>query len=249
MRAGRYETGSEGKFASRWRAKSPDALCAVLPLFTCMNSTDTPLKTAGILLFRDREIPANRSAACGGETVRNWCRIAGRRREDTPDMPCVPVSGGCVPFPVAGKAACRCRRSAAACNASLRACPPDGHTGTARNPLLCQWEHLPCRRWKVPRRPVPDRSFGCCPVAVPRRRQTWQSDRCRWCRCPAGIPDERAAAETVPQRRSPACPRGVTVRGAPACRQACCRQCRNLFLPAQGRLSQRGRGRRELRSR
>ena len=31
MRAGRYETGSEGKFASRWRAKSPDALCAVLP--------------------------------------------------------------------------------------------------------------------------------------------------------------------------------------------------------------------------
>jgi len=34
MRAGRYETGSEGKFASRWRAKSPDALCAGLPLFT-----------------------------------------------------------------------------------------------------------------------------------------------------------------------------------------------------------------------
>ena len=32
MRAGRYETGSEGKFASRWRAKLPDALCAVLPL-------------------------------------------------------------------------------------------------------------------------------------------------------------------------------------------------------------------------
>ena len=31
MRAGRYETGSEGKFTSRWRAKSPDALCAVLP--------------------------------------------------------------------------------------------------------------------------------------------------------------------------------------------------------------------------
>jgi len=31
MRAGRYETGSEGKFASRWRAKSPDVLCAVLP--------------------------------------------------------------------------------------------------------------------------------------------------------------------------------------------------------------------------
>ena len=31
MRAGRYETGSEGKFASRWRAKSSDALCAVLP--------------------------------------------------------------------------------------------------------------------------------------------------------------------------------------------------------------------------
>ncbi|MBS6596430.1 MAG: hypothetical protein KH326_05110, partial [Ruminococcus callidus] len=31
MRARRYETGSEGKFASRWRAKSPDALCAVLP--------------------------------------------------------------------------------------------------------------------------------------------------------------------------------------------------------------------------
>ena len=30
MCAGRYETGSEGKFASRWRAKSPDALCAVL---------------------------------------------------------------------------------------------------------------------------------------------------------------------------------------------------------------------------
>ncbi|WP_277227704.1 hypothetical protein, partial [Ruminococcus callidus] len=30
MRAGRYETGSDGKFASRWRAKSPDALCAVL---------------------------------------------------------------------------------------------------------------------------------------------------------------------------------------------------------------------------
>ena len=30
MRAGRYETGSEGKFASRWRANSPDALCAVL---------------------------------------------------------------------------------------------------------------------------------------------------------------------------------------------------------------------------
>ena len=29
--AGRYETGSEGKFASRWRTKSPDALCAVLP--------------------------------------------------------------------------------------------------------------------------------------------------------------------------------------------------------------------------
>ena len=31
MRARRYETGSDGKFASRWRAKSPDALCAVLP--------------------------------------------------------------------------------------------------------------------------------------------------------------------------------------------------------------------------
>ena len=31
MRAGRYETGSDEKFASRWRAKSPDALCAVLP--------------------------------------------------------------------------------------------------------------------------------------------------------------------------------------------------------------------------
>jgi hypothetical protein len=31
MRARRYETGSEGKFASRWRAKSPDALCVVLP--------------------------------------------------------------------------------------------------------------------------------------------------------------------------------------------------------------------------
>ena len=31
MRARRYETGSGGKFASRWRAKSPDALCAVLP--------------------------------------------------------------------------------------------------------------------------------------------------------------------------------------------------------------------------
>ena len=31
MRARRYEAGSEGKFASRWRAKSPDALCAVLP--------------------------------------------------------------------------------------------------------------------------------------------------------------------------------------------------------------------------
>jgi hypothetical protein len=31
MRARRYETGSEGKFACRWRAKLPDALCAVLP--------------------------------------------------------------------------------------------------------------------------------------------------------------------------------------------------------------------------
>ena len=38
MRAGRYETGSEGKFASRWRAKSPDALCAVLPMSFLMNS-------------------------------------------------------------------------------------------------------------------------------------------------------------------------------------------------------------------
>ena len=37
MRAGRYETGSEGKFASRWRAKSPDALCAVLPLVSSEN--------------------------------------------------------------------------------------------------------------------------------------------------------------------------------------------------------------------
>jgi len=35
MRAGRYETGSEGKFASRWHAKSPDALCAVLPIGAC----------------------------------------------------------------------------------------------------------------------------------------------------------------------------------------------------------------------
>ena len=25
----------DGKFASRWRAKSPDALCAVLPLICC----------------------------------------------------------------------------------------------------------------------------------------------------------------------------------------------------------------------
>ena len=33
MRARRYETGSEGKFASRWRAKSTNALCAVLPLY------------------------------------------------------------------------------------------------------------------------------------------------------------------------------------------------------------------------
>ena len=38
MRAGRYETGSEGKFASRWRQKSPDALCAVLPKSFLMNS-------------------------------------------------------------------------------------------------------------------------------------------------------------------------------------------------------------------
>ncbi|WP_455126065.1 hypothetical protein, partial [Ruminococcus sp.] len=43
MRAGRYETGSEGKFASRWRAKSPDALCAVLPydkfpIFSCKSA-------------------------------------------------------------------------------------------------------------------------------------------------------------------------------------------------------------------
>ena len=34
----KYETGSEGKFASRWRAKSPDALCAVLPKSFLMNS-------------------------------------------------------------------------------------------------------------------------------------------------------------------------------------------------------------------
>ena len=38
MRTRRYETGSEGKFASRWRAKSPDALCAVLPKSFLMNS-------------------------------------------------------------------------------------------------------------------------------------------------------------------------------------------------------------------
>ena len=31
MRAGRYETDSEGKFASRWRAKPSGGLCAVLP--------------------------------------------------------------------------------------------------------------------------------------------------------------------------------------------------------------------------
>ena len=36
MRAGRYETGSDGKFAGRWRAKSPDALCAVLPILYIM---------------------------------------------------------------------------------------------------------------------------------------------------------------------------------------------------------------------
>lgn len=40
MRAGRYETGSEGKFASRWRAKSSDALCAVLPYVCVVNRCD-----------------------------------------------------------------------------------------------------------------------------------------------------------------------------------------------------------------
>jgi len=45
MRAGRYETGSEGKFASRWRAKSPDALCAVLPYASSgVRETDSPFR-------------------------------------------------------------------------------------------------------------------------------------------------------------------------------------------------------------
>jgi len=64
MRAGRYETGSEGKFASRWRAKSPDALCAVLPLvYHIFRQTATAF---GDFL----KIPQNRkSCFC--------CRIAG----------------------------------------------------------------------------------------------------------------------------------------------------------------------------
>ena len=31
----------DGKFASRWRAKSPDALCAVLPLFSVFSGLDS----------------------------------------------------------------------------------------------------------------------------------------------------------------------------------------------------------------
>ncbi|WP_302932750.1 hypothetical protein [uncultured Ruminococcus sp.] len=45
MRARRYETGSEGKFASRWRAKSPDALCAVLPFVSESRTVPTDKKT------------------------------------------------------------------------------------------------------------------------------------------------------------------------------------------------------------
>ena len=60
MRAGRYETGSEGKFASRWRAKSPDALCAVLPVDFCRISAKKPLpreadRTAALFFSGQRD--------------------------------------------------------------------------------------------------------------------------------------------------------------------------------------------------
>ena len=48
MRARRYETGSDGKFASRWRAKSPDALCAVLP--TLVPVSGKPIPRSELLL-------------------------------------------------------------------------------------------------------------------------------------------------------------------------------------------------------
>ncbi|WP_226943552.1 hypothetical protein [Ruminococcus callidus] len=54
MCARRYETGSEGKFASRWRAKSPDALCAVLPLEQSRKNIPAvlfPDSAAGMLFF------------------------------------------------------------------------------------------------------------------------------------------------------------------------------------------------------
>ena len=41
----RYETGSDGNLQSRWRAKSPDALCAVLPYASSgVRETDSPFR-------------------------------------------------------------------------------------------------------------------------------------------------------------------------------------------------------------
>ncbi|WP_303022796.1 hypothetical protein [uncultured Ruminococcus sp.] len=45
----------DGKFASRWRAKSPDALCAVLPLEQSRKNIPAvlfPDSAAGMLFFR-----------------------------------------------------------------------------------------------------------------------------------------------------------------------------------------------------
>ena len=67
MRAGRYETGSEGKFASRWRAKSPDALCAVLPKETLHKARLTALHAICVQIFRHiaQKSLAIRQYACG----------------------------------------------------------------------------------------------------------------------------------------------------------------------------------------
>ena len=56
MRAGRYETGSDGKFANRWRAKSPDALCAVLP-YIIRVPVPAALRAANALRTPYRHVP------------------------------------------------------------------------------------------------------------------------------------------------------------------------------------------------
>ena len=83
MRARRYETGSEGKFASRWRAKSPDALCAVLPSYFSLRFgsgiTMFPPEQCGVRLVLPTQKFCHIPRLSPKSTVSHHCQCPRRR--------------------------------------------------------------------------------------------------------------------------------------------------------------------------